>query len=77
MYLHTGWALSHPCIPTFKKPERNNSQIRKYEIIVIFGVQKFYQYVFGKSFKIITDHKLQLGLLHEHKGIPSMGVSGI
>ena len=77
MYLHTGWALSHPCIPTLKKAERNNSQIRKYDITFIFGVQKFDQYIFSKSSKIITNHKLQLGLLHENKGIPSMGVSGI
>ena len=63
--------------PHFEKTRTKYSQIRKYEITFIFGVQIFYEYIFGKSFKIITDHKLQLGLLHEHKGIPSMGVSGI
>ena len=58
-------------------PERNNVQSRKYGLRVIFGVEKFHQHVFGRSFKIISGHKLQLGLLHEHEGISSMGASRI
>ena len=42
--------------PHFEKTRTKYSQIRKYEITFIFGVQIFYEYIFGKSFKIITDH---------------------
>ena len=44
--------------PHFGKTRTKYSQIRKYEITFIFGVQIFYEYIFGKSFKIITDHKM-------------------
>ena len=55
---------------TLSKAERNYSQI-------IFGVKKFHQYVYGRQLQIVTDHKPLLGLLHKHKGIPSMAASRI
>ena len=57
---------------TLSKTEWNYSQIEKEGLTIIFGVKKFHQYVYGCPFQIITDHKPLLGLLHEHKGIPSM-----
>ena len=59
------------------KAERNSSQIKKEGLAIIFGVKKFCQYVYGRSFQIITDRKLFLGLLHEHKSISSMAASRI
>ena len=44
---------------------------------VTYVVKKFHQYVFGQSFKIITDHKPLPGLFYEHKEIPSMTASGM
>ena len=62
---------------TLSKAERNYSQIEKEGLAIIFGVKKFHQYVYGRPFQIIPDHKPLLGLLHEHKGIPSMAASRI
>ena len=59
------------------KAQWNYSQIEKEGLAIIFGVKKFHQYVYGCPFQIITDHKPLLGLLHKHKGIPSMAASRI
>ncbi|XP_041369851.1 uncharacterized protein K02A2.6-like [Gigantopelta aegis] len=57
---------------TLAPAEKNYSQLDKEGLAMIFGVKKFYQYLYGRSFKITTDHKPLLGLLGENKGIPSM-----
>jgi len=50
--------------------ERKYSQIDREGLAVIFGVKKFHKYVFGRYFKLITDHKPLLGLFGEDKVIP-------
>ena len=62
---------------TLSKAKQNYLQIEKEGLAVISGVKKFHQYVYGRPFQIITDHKPLLGLLHEHKSIPSMAASRI
>ena len=62
---------------TLSKAELNYSQIEKERLAIIFGVKKFHQYVYGRPFQIITDHRPLLGLLHKHKSIPSMAASRI
>ena len=50
----------------------NYSQLDKEGLAVIFGVKKFHQYVYGRQFTIVTEHKPLLGLLGEKKAIPQM-----
>ena len=42
---------------------------------MIFGARKFHSYLSGRSFVILTDHKLLLGLLGESKAVPHLGLS--
>ncbi len=51
---------------TLNKAERNYSQLEKEELACVFGVKRFYSYVIGHPFDLITDHKPLLGLLGEY-----------
>jgi hypothetical protein len=46
--------------------ERNYSQLEE-GFSLVFGIKWFYSYLFGRSFTLLTDHKLQLGLLDSQK----------
>lgn len=50
---------------TLNSAERNYSQLEKEGLALVFGIKKFYAYVFGKPFELVTDHQPLLGLLRE------------
>lgn len=52
------------------KAEISYSQIEKEAAAIIFGVKKFFQYIFNQKFLLYTDHKPLLSIFGDHKGIP-------
>ena len=52
---------------TLNAAERNYSQLEKEGLACVFGVKRFYCYLFGHPFQLITDHKPLLALLSECK----------
>ena len=56
---------------TLAPAEKKYSQLDK-GLATIFGIKKFHQHLYGRSFKITSDHKPLLGLLGENKGVPVM-----
>ncbi|XP_041475767.1 uncharacterized protein K02A2.6-like [Lytechinus variegatus] len=57
---------------TLNVAERRYSQLDKEGLAIVFGVKRFHQYLYGRKFEIITDHKPLLGLFGEKKAIPQM-----
>ena len=57
---------------TFNPAEKNNSQLDKDGLAVMFGVKKFNKYLYRRQFTIVTDHKPLISLFSEIRAIPQM-----
>ncbi|XP_053698952.1 uncharacterized protein K02A2.6-like [Sabethes cyaneus] len=55
---------------TLNKTQQNYSQIDKEAYAIVFGIQKFYQYLYGHRFILITDNKPLSRILSPEKGLP-------
>ncbi len=56
--------------------EKQYSQLDKEGLAIIFGVKRFHQYLAGRHFTILSDHKPLQHLFQETNGIPTLhGVS--
>lgn len=57
---------------TLSSAEKRYSQLDKEGLAVIFGIQRFHKYLYGRKFTITTDHKPLITLFHEMKPVPHM-----
>ena len=57
---------------TLAPAEKNYSQLDKEGLAIIFGVEKFHNFLFGRQFTIVTDHKPLKHLFGEDKPIPPL-----
>ena len=60
---------------TLSKSEPNYAQIEKEALSIIFGVMKFQQYLYGRKFLLVTDHKPLTTLLGPKSGIPTLAAA--
>ncbi|XP_059051897.1 uncharacterized protein K02A2.6-like [Achroia grisella] len=55
---------------TLQAHERRYGQIDKEALAIIFGLTKFHEFLSGRKFIIVTDHKPLVGLFNPEKPIP-------
>ena len=57
--------------------EKHYSQLEREALALVFGVKKYHQYLYGREFQLVTDHKPLTSLFNEDKSIPQMASSRI
>ena len=57
---------------TLAKAETNYAHLEKEALAIIFGIQKFHNYLYGRKFIIHSDHKPLMYILNASKSIPTM-----
>ncbi|XP_048244738.1 uncharacterized protein K02A2.6-like [Haliotis rufescens] len=83
-----GAVLSHQSDDGVEKPiafasrslsqaEKNYSQLDREALAIIFGTKKFHQYIYGRSFALLSDHKPLESIFSRDKGISQMASSRI
>ena len=60
---------------TLSPAECNYAQGEKEALSLIFGIRKFHQYLYGRTFTLVTDHKPLTTILGPKKGIPALSAA--
>ena len=62
---------------TLSAAERNYPQIEREALSLVYGVKKFHQYLWGRTFELVTDHKPLVTIFQENKALPIMAARRI
>ncbi|XP_048249134.1 uncharacterized protein K02A2.6-like [Haliotis rufescens] len=62
---------------SLSQAEKNYSQLDREALAIIFGTKKFHQYIYGRSFTLLSDHKPLESIFSRDKDISQMASSRI
>lgn len=65
----------HFASQTLSPTQQRYSQIDREAYAIIFGVRKFYQYIYGRKFILVTDNKPLSQIFAPDKGLPLMSAT--
>ena len=60
---------------TLSKPVRAYAQIECEGLALVFGVRRFHQYLYGRPFILMTDHRPLCKIFGNKQGIPPMAAA--
>ncbi|XP_055522539.1 uncharacterized protein K02A2.6-like [Wyeomyia smithii] len=60
---------------TLSASEKNYPNLHREALGIVFGLTKFFKYIYGKRFKVVTDNKPLASIFNFKKGIPSLTVT--
>ena len=60
---------------TLSESQKNYSQIHKEALAIIFGLTKFYHFLYGRRFILVTDHKPLTSIFGPNKGTPLLAAN--
>ena len=60
---------------TLTPTQRNYAQVQKEALSIIFAIKKFYQFLYGRHFILVTDHKPLLSLFGPATATPSLAAN--
>ena len=60
---------------TLKSSELDYSQVEKEPLALVYGIQKFHQYIFGRRFTLLTDHQPLVSILGPKRGVPPLAAA--
>ena len=60
---------------TLSASEKNYAQVEKEALSLVFGVKRFHQFLYGRKFTLVTDHKPLQAILGPKSAVPILAAA--
>ncbi|XP_054284286.1 uncharacterized protein K02A2.6-like [Macrosteles quadrilineatus] len=62
---------------TLSQSERKYAQIEREALAIVFAVKRFHVFLYGRKFRLVTDHKALIFILGPNKSIPTLSAARV